>query len=88
MTINHLYLLVSHAKMPAMTAFYKNVLAPLGYTQMITVSERHIGFGSDYPYLWLKSLPEGKESNPTHVAIGIHPFPMLSLHIFRKARGC
>ncbi|KAF8858949.1 hypothetical protein BDZ45DRAFT_673686 [Acephala macrosclerotiorum] len=27
------------------------------------------GFGSDYPYLWLKPLPAGTNPVPTHVAI-------------------
>lgn len=55
--------------MPAMRAFYRSILNPLGYSEMITVSESYVGFGSDYPYLWLKALPEGKESVPTHIAL-------------------
>jgi hypothetical protein len=69
MTVNHLFLMVSHVKMPAMSAFYRSVLTPLGYSEMITVSESYIGFGSDYPYFWLKALPEGKDSVPTHIAL-------------------
>lgn len=69
MTVNHVFLMVSHVKMPAMRSFYQSILKPLGYTEMITVSESYIGFGSDYPYFWLKSLPEGKESVPTHIAL-------------------
>jgi len=68
MTINHLYLLVSRSKMPAMRSFYSNALMTLGYKEMIYVSENFVGYGSDYPYLWLKALPEGKPSMPTHVA--------------------
>lgn len=55
--------------MPAMRAFYKSALKPLGYSEMIVVSESYVGFGSDYPYLWLKALPEGKASVPTHLAL-------------------
>lgn len=69
MTVNHVFVRVSHVKMPAMRAFYRSVLKPLGYSELITVSENYIGFGSDYPYLWLKVLPEGKESVPTHIAL-------------------
>ena len=54
--------------MPAMRGFYKNILMPLGYTEMIHVSDNYVGYGTDYPYLWLKALPEGKPSTPTHVA--------------------
>lgn len=69
MTINHLSLMVSLAKMPTMRAFYRTVLKPLGYTEMIVVSDSYVGFGSDYPYLWLRALPEGKTPVPVHVAI-------------------
>lgn len=31
-------------------------------------NEALIGYGSDYPYFWLKRLPEGKETLPTHIA--------------------
>lgn len=55
--------------MPAMRAFYGNILKPLGYKEMIFVSDSWIGFGSDYPYLWLKTVPEGIAHVPTHLAI-------------------
>ena len=54
--------------MPAMRTFYKNVLMPLGYTELIHVNDNYVGYGTDYPYLWLKAIPEGKSSLPTHVA--------------------
>lgn len=61
--------MVSNAKMPAMRAFYRKALQPLGYTEMIVVNDSYVGFGSDYPYLWLKALPDGQTSVPIHVAI-------------------
>ncbi|KAL2073436.1 hypothetical protein VTL71DRAFT_10760 [Oculimacula yallundae] len=68
--INHFFLMVSASKMPALRNFYRTILQPLGYTEMIVVKDGNIcGFGSDYPYFWLKALPEGKEPVPTHIAI-------------------
>lgn len=61
--------MVSRIKMPAMRAFYGSVLKPLGYSEMIPISDSYIGFGNDYPYLWLKALPEGAASVPTHLAL-------------------
>ncbi|TVY65701.1 hypothetical protein LSUE1_G006475 [Lachnellula suecica] len=61
--------MVSQAKFPAMRAFYGKVLKPVGYQEMIPVSDSYVGFGSDYPYLWLRSLPDGTASVPTHLAI-------------------
>ncbi|KAF2495606.1 hypothetical protein BU16DRAFT_618380 [Lophium mytilinum] len=69
MTINHLFLLVTPGRLPALRTFYRNVLQPVGYTEMIVAfNETIIGFGSDYPYLWLKALPEGQTPTPTHIA--------------------
>jgi hypothetical protein len=69
MTINHISLLVTPARMPALRTFYKNVLQPIGYTEMIVAhNETYIGFGSDYPYFWLKALPEGQTPVSTHIA--------------------
>jgi len=61
--------------MPAMRSFYTNVLMPLGYTEIIHVSEQFVGYGTDYPYLWLKALPVGKLSMPTHVAFDAPGMP-------------
>jgi len=69
MTINHVFVMVSSVRMKAMRTFYVNVLKPIGYTEMIVVNDSYVGYGSDYPYLWLKALPEGKTSVPTHIAI-------------------
>jgi hypothetical protein len=70
MTINHVFVYVKPAFMPTMQAFYKTVLQPIGYTQMITTAEgRLVGYGSDYPYLWLKQVPDGHEPYPVHVAL-------------------
>lgn len=70
MTINHVFVYVNPQRMTAMRSFYKNVLKPLGYTEMIRAFEdRTVGFGSDYPYLWLQAVPEGHKPYPVHVAI-------------------
>jgi len=62
--------MVSASRLPALRSFYRTVLQPLEYTEMIVVKDGKLcGFGSDYPYFWLKALPEGKEPVPTHVAI-------------------
>jgi hypothetical protein len=56
--------------MDQMRLFYRSALQPLGYTEMIQASNNTlIGYGSDYPYLWLKALPGDKASLPTHIAI-------------------
>lgn len=70
MTINHLTVMVTPAKMSAMRTFYRTVLKPLGYTELVPISDSYIGFGSDYPYLWLQSRPDGSKTQaPVHVAI-------------------
>lgn len=70
MTINHIFVWVSRPGMNRMRTFYRSVLEPLGYTEMIRAyNDTLIGYGSDYPYLWLKQAPEGKPFLPTHIAI-------------------
>ncbi|KAG4436356.1 hypothetical protein IFR05_008146 [Cadophora sp. M221] len=85
--INHLFLMVSASRIPALRMFYRTVLQPLGYTEIIVVKDGNLcGFGSDYPYFWLKALPEGKEPVPTHIAIeakdpaAVDKFYELALH--------
>lgn len=69
MTINHVFVWSSAAKFTALRSFYRTVLQPIGYSEMICANhEALIGFGSDYPYFWLQKLPEGKENLPTHIA--------------------
>lgn len=70
MTINHVFVYVTAQRMAAMRSFYRSVLNPLGYTEMIRAFEgKTIGYGSDYPYLWLQQVPEGHKPYPAHVAI-------------------
>lgn len=46
--------MVSASKIPTLRSFYRTILQPLGYTEMIDVKDGNIcGFGSDYPYFWL-----------------------------------
>lgn len=72
MTINHLFVMVTASKLPAVRSFYQNTLQTLGYKEMIVIKNEKTelyGFGSDYPYLWLKPLLPGVQAVPTHVAI-------------------
>lgn len=70
MTINHVFLIVSQSRLPVLRAFYQATLKPLGYTEMIQVAnETLIGYGSDYPYLWLKGVPDDQPITPTHIAL-------------------
>ncbi|KAF2676524.1 glyoxalase/Bleomycin resistance protein/Dioxygenase superfamily protein [Lentithecium fluviatile CBS 122367] len=70
MTINHVFVYVTAQRMPAMRSFYRNMLKPLGYTEMINANgNKTIGYGSDFPYLWLQQVPEGHKPYPVHVAI-------------------
>lgn len=70
MTINHVFVYVTAQRMPAMRSFYARVLKPLGYTEMLRGhGDTTIGYGSDYPYLWLQQVPEGRQPYPVHVAI-------------------
>ncbi|KAJ5772653.1 hypothetical protein N7520_003182 [Penicillium odoratum] len=69
MTINHVFLWGSPAKFQSLRAFYRAVLQPVGYNEMIRVNDEClIGYGSDYPYFWLKQLPADKTTMPTHIA--------------------
>ncbi|KAH7356347.1 Glyoxalase/Bleomycin resistance protein/Dihydroxybiphenyl dioxygenase [Pyrenochaeta sp. MPI-SDFR-AT-0127] len=70
MTINHIFVYVTAQRMAAMRSFYRTVLKPVGYTEMINVADgQTIGYGSDYPYLWLRQVPEDHTPYPVHVAI-------------------
>jgi hypothetical protein len=70
MTINHIFLYIPLSRLPTIRAFYRTTLKPLGYTEMIRAQEEKlIGFGSDYPYLWLKAIPDNHNPYPTHIAI-------------------
>lgn len=69
MTVNHIFFWASAAKYAPLRSFYRAILQPIGYTEMIRVkNDALIGYGSDYPYFWLKKLPEEKEPLPTHIA--------------------
>ncbi|KAL3475440.1 glyoxalase/bleomycin resistance protein/dioxygenase [Aspergillus californicus] len=75
MTINHIFVWATASKLPSLRTFYQTVLAPIGYKELICVeNSRLIGFGSDYPYFWLKALPEGKASMPVHIAFDAPDF--------------
>lgn len=58
MTINHTFLYISLSKFRAVHAFYLAALKPLGYRELIRASDTYIGIGSDYPYLFLKGVPD------------------------------
>ncbi|KAL4780578.1 glyoxalase/bleomycin resistance protein/dioxygenase [Aspergillus varians] len=69
MTINHIFVWATATNLPSLRIFYRTVLAPIGYKELICVNNNSlIGFGSDYPYFWLKALPEGKSTMPVHIA--------------------
>ncbi|PYH95890.1 hypothetical protein BO71DRAFT_482523 [Aspergillus ellipticus CBS 707.79] len=69
MTINHIFIWTSAAKSDSLQAFYRAVLHPIGYTEMIRAKNGNlVGYGSDYPYFWLQKLPADKEPLPTHVS--------------------
>jgi hypothetical protein len=75
MTINHVFLLCTASKLPTLRAFYRKTLEPLGYTEMIRApNDTLIGYGSDYPYFWLKALPPDQNPVPTHVAFDAPDF--------------
>ncbi|KAK9490972.1 hypothetical protein V1508DRAFT_434380 [Lipomyces doorenjongii] len=46
---------------------------------MIHSHDRLIGYGSDYPYLWLKALREDKAFMPTHYRLGRQRYMLLKL---------
>ncbi|KAJ5375702.1 hypothetical protein N7517_007708 [Penicillium concentricum] len=69
MTVNHIFFWASAAKYTSLRSFYRAILQPIGYSEMIRVNnDALIGYGSDYPYFWLKKLPEDKDPLPTHIA--------------------
>lgn len=69
MTINHVFLRVTASRFAAVRRFYVEALKPLGYKELITVdADSYVGIGSDYPYLFLRALPEGQTNLPTHIA--------------------
>ncbi len=72
MTINHLFILVTAAKLPALREFYGTALQSLGYKELMAIKNETrelYGYGSDYPYIWLKPLPADLKPVPTHVSI-------------------
>jgi hypothetical protein len=69
MTINHIFLLISASKFAATRIFYRTALKPLGYTELLAPSDQLIGLGSDYPYLFLKAIPDEQRGRPTHLAV-------------------
>lgn len=69
MTINHVFFWASKANFQSLRLFYRIVLQPIDYVEMIHASGNTlIGYGSDYPYFWLKQLPDGNVPLPTHIA--------------------
>ncbi|CAI7612604.1 unnamed protein product [Penicillium manginii] len=69
MTINHIFVWASAAKAQSLQAFYRTILKPVGYSELIRVNDGNlVGYGSDYPYLWLKTLPAEKSPLATHIA--------------------
>ncbi|KAJ5899293.1 hypothetical protein N7495_004037 [Penicillium taxi] len=68
MTINHVFVWGTSANFVALRSFYQTILQPLHYSEMLRGSDQLVGYGSDYPYFWLKQLPEGKTTMPTHIA--------------------
>jgi hypothetical protein len=70
MTINHTFVYSTPALMSRMLTFYRSALKPIGYTEMINAfGGTCVGFGSDYPYLWVQQVPGGDKPYPVHVAI-------------------
>jgi hypothetical protein len=69
MTINHIYIRVTASRFASTRQFYITALKPLGYREILTINpDSYVGIGSDYPYLFLRALPEGQQSLPTHIA--------------------
>lgn len=67
MTINHIFLMVTPTRFQSLAKFYTTLLTPLSYT-VYHSSPTLIGFGSNYPYFWLKALPANVTPVPTHIA--------------------
>jgi hypothetical protein len=79
MTVNHTFLYISLSKFRAVHAFYLAALKPIGYKELIHASDTYIGIGSDYPYLFLKGVPDedlGKWRG--HLALQAHSKFLLS----------
>ncbi|PYI12200.1 hypothetical protein BO78DRAFT_392876 [Aspergillus sclerotiicarbonarius CBS 121057] len=70
MTINHVFFWASAARFESLRSFYRTILQPIGYSEMICAHGNSlIGYGSDYPYFWLQKLPEDeKVLRPYHIA--------------------
>ena len=69
MTINHIYIRVTASRFASVRNFYITALKPLGYREILTIDPNsYVGIGSDYPYLFLRALPEDQQSLPTHIA--------------------
>lgn len=70
MTINHVFIRVTASRFAAVRQFYTTALQPLGYRELLTVDPNsYVGIGSDYPYIFLRALPEGQANLPIHIAI-------------------
>ena len=75
MTINHVFLYVTASKFASLCSFYRTILEPLGYKEMLRGhNDTLVGYGSDYPYLWLRALPPDQKPMPTHIAIDAPDF--------------
>lgn len=70
--IDHVSIGVSD--LAASTAFYDRILAPLGYTRLVT-REKTVGYGKKYPEIWLNHRP------------GLSLPPDSGTHICLRARG-
>jgi hypothetical protein len=46
-------------------------------SELIPVSDSYIGFGSDFPYLWLKAISDDTPSVPVHIAIDAPGKPLI-----------
>lgn len=67
MTINHIFLVVSHSHFQSLAKFYATILTPLSHT-VYHSSPTLIGLGSDYPDFWLKATAPETKTVPTHIA--------------------
>lgn len=52
---------------------------------MIRAHDGLVGYGSDYPYFWLKALPENQSPVPTHVAFDA-PGMLISLRKWQEKK--
>ncbi|KAF7893857.1 hypothetical protein EAF00_007371 [Botryotinia globosa] len=60
MTINHIFFNASAATFQALRSFYEVMIC--------ANNDALIGYGSDFPYFWLRKLSEGQTPLPTHIA--------------------